>query len=199
MNDMPIPSFYDDLAETRAQAWALLARGVADRRSPFHAPTLATVGLDGRPRARVVILRACDAARAMLRFNTDRRTAKFAELAANPLVALTGYDAGAKIQIRIEGRASLHVDDIVADAAWAAARPFSRICYGTAPAPGTLLETAGDFALPSGDDEIAAGRENFSAVVIEVEALEWLFLAHAGHRRARFEGMSAEGGVWLTP
>ncbi len=199
MNDVPIPSFYDDLAETRAQAWALLARGVADRRSPFHAPTLATVGLDGRPRARVVILRACDSARAMLRFNTDRRTAKFAELAANPLVALTGYDAGAKIQIRIEGRASLHVDDEVADAAWASARPFSRICYGTAPAPGTLLEAAGDFSLPSEDAEIAAGRENFSAVMIEVEALEWLFLAHAGHRRARFGGTSAADGVWLTP
>ena len=199
MNDVPIPSFYDDLAETRAQAWALLARGVADRRSPFHAPTLATVGLDGRPRARVVILRACDSARAMLRFNTDRRTAKFAELAANPLVALTGYDTGAKIQIRIEGRASLHVDDAVADAAWASARPFSRICYGTAPAPGTLLEAAGDFSLPSEDAEIAAGRENFSAVVIEVEALEWLFLAHAGHRRARFGGTSAAGGVWPTP
>ncbi len=199
MNDIPIPSFYNDLAETRAQAWALLARGVADRRSPFHAPTLATVGLDGRPRARVVILRACDSARAMLRFNTDRRTAKFAELAANPLVALTGYDAGAKIQIRIEGRASLHVDDAVADAAWASARPFSRICYGTAPAPGTMQEAAGDFSLPSEDAEIAAGRENFSAVVIEVEALEWLFLAHAGHRRARFGGTSAAGGVWLTP
>ncbi|MCU0884425.1 MAG: pyridoxamine 5'-phosphate oxidase family protein, partial [Beijerinckiaceae bacterium] len=166
MNDRTVPAFYDDLAETRAQAWALLARGVADRRSAFHAPTLATVGLDGRPRARVVILRGCDTGRATLRFNTDRRTAKFAEIAANPLVALTGYDAGAKIQIRIEGRASLHVDDALADSAWAAARPFSRVCYGTAPAPGTMLEAGGDFSLPSEDADIAAGRAHFSAVVI---------------------------------
>ena len=62
-----------------------------------------------------------------------------------------------------------------------------------------MLKAAGDFSLPAEDDEIAAGRENFSAVVIAVEALEWLFLAHSGHRRARFEGMSAWGGVWLTP
>jgi pyridoxamine 5'-phosphate oxidase len=76
MPDQPIPSFYNDLGETRTQAWALLARGVADRRSPFHAPTVASLGLDGRPRARVVILRDCDGAAATLRFNTDRRTTR---------------------------------------------------------------------------------------------------------------------------
>jgi hypothetical protein len=199
MPDQPIPSFYNDLTETRAQAWALLVRGVADRRSPFHAPTVASLGLDGRPRARVVILRGCDAASATLRFNTDRRTEKFAELARDPRVALTGYDAGSKIQIRIEGEASLHSNDAVADAAWEASRPFSRICYGTAPAPGVMLGDGGDFSLPSADAEIAAGRANFSTVVIRARTLEWLYLAHAGHRRARFDLSSNGQGVWLTP
>jgi pyridoxamine 5'-phosphate oxidase len=199
MPDQPIPSFYNDLAETRTQAWALLARGVADRRSPFHAPTVASLGLDGRPRARVLILRGCDVAAGTLRFNTDRRTEKFAELGRDPRVSLTGYDAGAKIQIRVEGLASLHTDDVVADAAWQASRQFSRICYGTAPAPGTLLGEGGDFALPSEDAEITAGRANFSTVVITVQTLEWLYLAHAGHRRARFDVAAGDDGVWLTP
>jgi pyridoxamine 5'-phosphate oxidase len=198
MPDQPIPSFYNDLAETRAQAWALLARGVADRRSPFHAPTVASLGLDGRPRARVVILRACDVAQGTLRFNTDRRTEKFAEFARDPRVSLVGYDAGSKIQIRVEGTASLHTDDAVADAAWEVSREFSRICYGTAPAPGTLLGEGGDFALPSESSEIAAGRANFSTVVIRAETIEWLYLAHAGHRRARFE-VAGGDGVWLAP
>ncbi len=199
MPDQPIPSFYNDLDETRAQVWALLARGVADRRSAFHAPVVATLGLDGRPRARVVIMRACDVAAGTLRFNTDRRTEKFAEFLRDPRVSLTGYDAGAKIQIRVEGSASLHADDAVADEAWAASRPFSRICYGTMPAPGTLRTEGGDFALPATEGQIGEGRANFSTVVIRVHTLEWLYLAHAGHRRARFDVQAGGEGVWLTP
>ncbi len=199
MPDQPIPTFYNDLAETRAQAWALLARGVADRRSAFHAPVVATLGLDGSPRARVVILRACDVAAGRLRFNTDRRTDKFAELARDPRISLTGYDPGSKIQIRVEGIATLHADDGVADQAWEASRPFSRICYGAMPAPGTLLGEGGDFSLPSADADIAQGRAHFSTVVIRVQTLEWLYLAHAGHRRARFDVQVGGEGVWLTP
>jgi pyridoxamine 5'-phosphate oxidase len=113
-------------------------------------------------------------------------------------VSLTGYDAGSKIQIRVEGIVSLHTDDAVADAAWEASRSFSRICYGTAPGPGTHLSEGGDFALPSDDADIAAGRGNFSTVVIKAETIEWLYLAHAGHRRARFDVASGKG-IWLTP
>ena len=199
MSDQPIPSYYNDLVETRSHAWALLARGVADRRSPFHSPTVASLGLDGRPRARVVILRGCDVAAGTLRFNTDRRSEKYAELARDPRISLTGYDAGSKIQLRIEGAASLHADDAVADAAWSASRSFSHICYGTEPAPGTVLHEGGDFSLPSEDADIASGRANFSTVVIKVQTLEWLYLAHAGHRRARFDVPEGGAGVWLTP
>ncbi len=198
MSHEPVPAFYDDLIETRRHCWALLARGVADRRSPFHGPMVASLGLDGRPRARVVILRGCDVAAAALRFNTDRRSEKFAELMHDPRISLTGYDAGSKIQLRAEGVVSLHTDDAVADTAWEAARPFSRVCYGTAPAPGTEQQHGGDFTLPADDAAIAAGRSNFSTVVIRVATLEWLYLAHAGHRRARFD---LETGIdrWLTP
>jgi hypothetical protein len=194
------PSHYDDLDEALAHSWGLWSRGVADRRSPFHSPTAASIGLDGRPRARVVILRACRPAIRELRFHTDRRSAKFAELAADPRIALTGYDHGAKIQIRAEGRAVLHTDGEIADAAWAGSRPFSRVCYGVQPGPGASMTLGGDFTLPADEAEIAAGRGNFCAVSIAVETFEWLYLAHDGHRRARFKFEA--GGVektWLTP
>ena len=45
-----------------AHALRLLARGAADRRAAFHTPTLSTVGLDGRPRARTVVMRGLDVA-----------------------------------------------------------------------------------------------------------------------------------------
>jgi pyridoxine/pyridoxamine 5'-phosphate oxidase len=194
------PSYYDDLDETLAECWRRLSRGVADRRSPFHSPTVASIGGDGRPRARVVILRGCDPAERTLRFHTDSRSDKAAELAARPAIALTGYDPAGKIQIRVEGRASLHRDDGLADAAWAATRPFSRVCYGVAPGPGSPIDAGGGFALPVEEEAVEAGRAHFTAVRIAVESLEWLYLAHDGHRRARF-GFSggAVSAVWLAP
>lgn len=184
---LPIPSFYDDLPETLSESWRLVARGVTDRRSPFHHPIVATIGLDGRPRARTVILRGCDAASRSMRFHTDARSEKIAEIGQDPRVALHFYDPGAKIQVRIEGRASLHREDAVADAAWAGSRLFSRQCYGVAPAPGAPIDQGGDFALPETTEEATAGgRANFVAVVVSVERLEWLYLAAAGHRRAAF-------------
>ena len=41
-----LPSFYNDLDGTLAESWRLIARGMADRRSPFHHPTLATLGVN---------------------------------------------------------------------------------------------------------------------------------------------------------
>jgi pyridoxamine 5'-phosphate oxidase len=188
------------LDETVSLAWAMLSRGVADRRSAFHAPMLGTVGTDGGARVRVVILRGCRPAERQLRFHTDLRTEKIAEIRRCPKVALTGYDAGAKVQIRVEGVATLHVDDAIADEAWAGSRPFSRVCYGTAPAPGTQIAAPDSFSLPADDSAIAAGREHFCAATIQVGRLEWLYLAHGGHRRARFEwhGEDLEA-CWLAP
>ena len=201
MKEQHTPSFYNDLDEILAESWRRLGRGVADRHSGFHHPTVASLGLDGRPRLRIVILRGADAGARQLRFHTDRRSEKVQELQRDPRIGLVFYDAAAKIQLRIDGKATLHTDDTVADAAWDASRLFSRQCYGILPGPGTPLAASGDFALPDASDMgTAPGRANFCAVTVAVESLEWLYLAASGHRRARF---SWEGGAltatWLTP
>lgn len=198
---MMLPAYADDLQATLAEAWRLLGRGTADRRSPFHHPVIGTIGADGTPRTRTVILRGCDSARRALRFHTDRRADKVAELTASPLVSVHGYDPGAKIQIRLEGQAAIHHDDTVADQAWTQSQRMSRACYGTVPAPGSALDEVGAFSLPQTDDEIAAGRANFCAVIITARRLEWLFLAHGGHRRALFswEASGAGQSTWLVP
>jgi pyridoxamine 5'-phosphate oxidase len=192
------PSFYNDLAGTLGHAWALLARGVKDRHSGFHTPTIATIGPDGRPRARTVVLRGCDPSTGELRFHTDARAAKIAELSLDPRIALHGYDRGQKIQIRIDGVASIHGDDAVADQAWQGSQEFSKVCYGIAPGPGTVIEAAGDFTLPDDSIAISAGQAAFRAVVIKAQTLEWLYLAHVGHRRAVFD-LSIGQGRWLAP
>lgn len=195
------PGYADDLDTILPEAWRLLARGVADRRSPFHTICVANVDATGAPSMRTVVLRGVDVSAPALRFHTDLRSQKAADLARDPRIAVHGYDPGAKVQIRVSGRASLHTDDAVADAAWNGSRQFSRICYGVEPGPGAPLAEGGDFSLPETEAEIAAGRTNFAAVVVAVERLEWLYLAHSGHRRAAFT-WDVAGRVsadWLVP
>lgn len=192
------PDWADDLDHARAEAWRLLSAGASDRRSAFHTPTIATSALDGRPRLRTVVLRSVDTGAQTLRFHTDRRSDKIAELTRDPRVAAHFYDPAAKIQLRAEGKASLHHDDAVAQAAWQASQRMSRICYGTAPAPGSPIAAGGAFSLPELTPEIEAGRENFVAVVVHVQRLEWLYLAHGGHRRALFDEVTGTR-VWLVP
>jgi hypothetical protein len=195
----PLPPWYDDLAGSLAEAWALLVRGAADRRHPFHTPQVATIGEDGAPSVRTVVLRAVAPARRTLRFHTDARSRKARELAAEPRIALHAYHPGAKIQLRLSGVATLHRDDSVADESWRATRPFSRACYRLAAAPGMTAEDP-YAALAEAGEGPEAGREAFVAVTVSVARMEFLFLAASGHRRALFDWSGgALAARWLVP
>lgn len=194
------PSWYDDLAGTLEHAWALLARGVADRHSGFHTLQVATIGLDGAPRVRTTVLRGVDVGHRRVRFHTDARSPKVAEIERDPRVALHLYDKNAKAQIRLSGVAEALGDGTAADAAWAGTRDFSRVCYRVARAPGDPIAEPRLGLPPTDHPDAEAGRSAFRIVVTEVASLEWLYLAHEGHRRAlfRFDGPAASA-TWLVP
>lgn len=197
------PAFYDDLDAALAEALRLLAAGATDRRSAFHTPVLGTIGLGyTQPRLRTVVLRGFDPAKPSIRFHTDRRSMKHAEISANPQVSLHFYDAASKIQLRIEGWATLHAADATADAAWAGSQPASRRIYAVEPPPGAAIAAGGAFALPDAPSPDAddIGRGNFSAVVVDIGSLEWLYLASRGHRRAYFDwSIDGWSKTWLSP
>lgn len=194
-----IPPWYNDLPASLAQGWALLVRGAADRRHPFHTPAVATIGADGAPRVRTVVLRGASPPSRRLRFHTDARSAKAAELAADPRIAVHAYDPGGKIQLRLSGTATLHTDDDVADAAWTATRPLSRACYRVATPPGAPADDPVAALTEIGDGR-EAGRAAFIAVTVTVARMEWLYLAAAGHRRALFDWSGdALDATWLVP
>lgn len=184
------------LGETLDWALAMVARGVADRRHAFHTPVLATTGQDGTPQARSVVLRGLDAATRQLRLHTDARAAKVAELQAEPRATLMFYDAGAQLQLRLSGPVTLHRGDAVADAAWAASRDFSRMCYAIDPAPGQPITEP-----PPAPLDAEAGRPHFCVVILHPSRLESLHLAASGHRRARFDwdASGAATATWLVP
>jgi pyridoxamine 5'-phosphate oxidase len=93
----------------------LLAAAQAVDRTLLPEPTamtLATVGRDGQPSARLVLLKSVDE-RGFV-FYTNLRSRKGRELAANPRAALTFHWQPLEVQVRIEGLAE-QVDDAEAD------------------------------------------------------------------------------------
>ncbi len=191
---------YDNLEESLRHAWALLVRGAADRRSPLHTVAVATTARDGAPDVRTVVLRAADPDLWQVSFHTDARSRKMEDLARDPRIGIVAYDPGAKVQIRCRGTATCHAGDAEAATAWARSQTLSRACYAQGPAPGTPLDTP-LIEVPDGQAQPGLGYENFVKVTVSVEEVEWLYLAHGGHRRARFTRRN--GGdvhlTWLAP
>ncbi len=191
-----LPSHADDLDEVLAEAFRRFARGVADRHSAFRTPTIATVGPDGGPRIRTMVLRRFEPAARRLTLHTDRRATKLSEIDHQPRVAVHVYDARAAVQVRLSARAAVHVADDLAREAWEAGAPSSHTCYAVNPAPGTVVA-----APPPAATDQDAGFANFAVLALTFDTLEWLWLYHGGHRRARFAWADdgSHSASWLVP
>jgi hypothetical protein len=194
-------AMFETLDEIRADCATRLIRAARDRKSPMHTPVIVTADVD----ARVMVLRAFDAASHTLRLHTDTRAPKAAAIAAHNRVAAVFYDKGAKIQIRVRGHGRIEALGPVADAAWAASTNFARRCYlGDGPGAGADAPTSGlppEFEGVEPDDaQLLPARENFAVLLIEIDTLDWLYLAHTGHIRAQFT-RAGEGweGRWVAP
>lgn len=196
----PPQPFYDDLDASLAHALAMLGRGAKDRLEASHTFTVATIGLDGTPQPRIVVNRGYNTESRAVRFHTDARSPKLDEIRADPRAAMHVYDAKAKIQLRMQVLATIHSDDVLSQAAWDATRDFSRICYRVMSAPGDPLDDPSTLGFTAGET-VDEGVENFVAVTLAIQSLEWLYLASQGHRRARFV-WDKKGQItrtWLVP
>ena len=194
------PSFYNDLEEVLCEIWRLLDGGVNDRSSAFHTPTIATLREDGSPALRTVVLRAVDPDCRTIRFHTDRRATKAREIARHPVVEAHVYDPERKVQLRLRGRAEVHRTDATAAAAWQGTRAFSRACYRSEIEPGREIDDPTEVLARTDPGDPDLGRENFAAVTVKIDTLEWLYLAARGHRRARFHWRGEQvSAVWLAP
>lgn len=98
-----------DLADTDPDPLAQFARWMHEARAVEAleptAMTLATTDAEGRPDARVVLLKELDAGGFV--FYSDRRSAKGRQLAANPRAALCFWWGELERQVRVRGRVGL--------------------------------------------------------------------------------------------
>lgn len=208
MTSENLPDLPDDLDAVLADVWQRLGRAAKDRRAAMHTPVVATIASGGIPSQRVMVLRAFDRASTTLRFHTDARAAKVDQIGDGGAVSVLGYDPGAKRQFRLTGIARIETATSATDEAWSEATLFAKRCYLADPAPGTVsgapvsgLPEDIEGRKPEDEDEVAPGRANFALLMAEIDTIEFLHLAHTGHRRALFR-KTAEGlwqGEWLVP
>ncbi len=103
---------------------ALFRRAATCDLNEPSAVTVATVDADGRPSARVVLVKGYDASGFVFYTNTLSRKGR--ELAANPRVAMCLFWDPLMEQVRIEGHVA-PVTDPEADAYWAGRHPGSQL------------------------------------------------------------------------
>ena len=100
------PAFYQDLQACFGFAWKKLEAAPKRRTEPFRTPTLATVDANGQPQQRVMVLRDVDRGAnrlPRLRFHSDVRAPKCAQLSTRPACSVLFYDKVEKVQVRANG------------------------------------------------------------------------------------------------
>lgn len=114
-----------------------------------NAMTLATATVDGRPSARIVLLKKFDESGFV--FFTNYRSRKGRELAANPAAALLFFWPELERQVRLEGTVLLTTDEV------------SDVYFRERPRESRLG------ALASPQSEVMAGRETLEKRVAELQ------------------------------
>ena len=171
------------------------------------AMTLATVGADGRPAARMVICRGFDAAPGTLVFYSDRDSDKGAELAARPWAALVFHWDAVERQIRVAGPVT-DVADAESDAYWAGrprdARAAAAASEQSRPlaSRAALLARIADVTAHAGGGEIPRPKR-WGGYRVWAERVElWVGQPGRAHDRVRWirpltrDGDRFAGGAW---
>ena len=180
--------------EIRRRIWVELQRATQDRHHEWRTPVLASIGANGLPEARTVVLRRADATLAHLVFYTDSRSPKVGELLATPHSSLVFWSKRLGWQLRVRAHAAVHTSGPQVDEAWERVRQSPAAGdYLAAAAPGAALPHLS--ALP--DAQAPPGVQHHLAVVVaQVLLIDWLELARTGHRRAVLTATDFE---WRVP
>jgi pyridoxamine 5'-phosphate oxidase len=181
----------DTSQDIHQQIWKELGRATVDRHHAWRTPVLATVGSDGSPNARTVVLRQVDANQQTLCFYTDARSLKISELAKEPKGVLAFWSARLNWQLRVKVAISVTTEGPELQARWQRVKQSASAAdYMTHAAPGTELPEAYSRA------DSPSGPHHFAVLNAHVLEMDWLELGQDGHRRAR---LRAETWQWLIP
>lgn len=175
-----------------ATVFRRLAQAIADPADPFRTPVLATIGADGAPAVRHVVLREAVASNARLTAWTDARSQKCAEIAGDGRVSWLFWDPTRRLQARLSGRAEVVRQGPRCEATWSGISTTRRREYLAIVAPGAIL---------GANDPDRAAAPAFALIDSWVDSADLLQLDRLGHRRARLSRTSDGDwfGDWVEP
>jgi hypothetical protein len=180
---LKLPEHYETLEETLEASIKVLENAVENRRSLFHTPVLSTFS-DSKINSRVIVLRAFDPEKRILRIHSDSRSRKIKDVSENSDATLLGYDPGLKIQLKLHGSIDTHYQDNIADLAWRDSQEMSKVCYSISESPGKEIDDPGKYDVDSENINIDEGYKNFAVINFHFNSLEFLYLRSSGHRRS---------------
>lgn len=169
---VPPPDDLDTLADRIVRRLV----DAADRRQgAWRTPVLSTLTPDG-PSARVIVVRSVDADACALEIFTDARSAKVAEIAADPRVALTFWDPQTSEQLRMTAEARAVTDPARIADRWQAIGAAGQALYDRDPGRFVVLE-------------------------VDWTAWDWLWIGGEPHRRATFTWtpQGRREAAWTAP
>ena len=127
MNREEDPRFYNNKDLILDEIWALLSKGVTDRKEDFRLPVVVLNSKQG-PNARIVVLRGAFQDRNVLRFHTDIRSEKIRFIKNNNQIYFLFYNKEKKIQVRATGTANILCNNDVTKEVWERTQIISRKC-----------------------------------------------------------------------
>lgn len=185
------PHWSRDLAQLYNAGWASLMPQSVTQRVDARLAMLATIGADGAPEARGVVLRAADPARATVDVFTDAGTPKCAEIIAHPQVALTLWREDVLLQLRLRG-AMQCIEGKLANEAWAGLPDTALPDYGVEPTPASPIAAHDAYRR-------TADAARFAILRLTVETIDMVSLNAPTHTRAFYERRDGFRGQWRAP
>lgn len=178
----------ESLTQIHHACWQELAAATHQRGHGFRLMGLATVAGEAAD-LRTVVLREVQADSHTLLFFTDARSPKVAQIQAHPHATLMVWCARLGWQLRLRVQLAVEISGLAVSSRWArlSLTPAAQDYLAPRP-PGSPL----DRPLP-----VRASRAAFAVVSAQVQAIDWLELHAAGHRRALFD--AAGVGHWVVP
>ncbi|MAW86295.1 MAG: hypothetical protein CMJ42_07185 [Phyllobacteriaceae bacterium] len=200
---MKKPAWHDDLDAFSAWCRQVLADAAAQPDLQPRLMQVATIGLDGAPRLRTVMLRSVEADGWHITFHTDATSSKATELAADPRLEIHVWRQDLQLMLRLRGRASLiRPPDPLALAAWRQLAEHSRHVYRLTAPQGQPIGQAGAYGRHEPPPEAAGdpGLARFTVVSVRLDEIEGVSLEPAGHRRAIWQAPGiGRPDRWLVP